>query len=135
MTPTVSFIVPVRNDAERLEVCLRSMRANVHAGAAIELIVVDNGSVDGSAEVARKAGAKVIRIEEAGVSHLRNVGAALGPVVALCKAEDLASRHDRVLDDPVQRAADHLFVPLGQVARGQPRLLAAQAPRRYEQRS
>ena len=85
---TVSFIVPVRNDAERLEVCLRSMRTNA-VGAAIELIVVDNGSVDRSAEVARKAGAKVIRIEGFGVAHLRNVGAAKasGEILAFVDAD------------------------------------------------
>jgi hypothetical protein len=43
-------------------------------------------------------------------------------VLALGEAENLAARDDRVLDDPVQRAADHLLVPLWQVARGHQRL-------------
>ena len=87
--PTVSFVVPVRNDAERLGVCLRSMRMNTHGGAPIELIVVDNGSVDRSPDVARKVGATVITIEGSGVSHLRNVGAAqaTGEILAFVDAD------------------------------------------------
>ena len=56
MKPRVSFIVPVRNDAARLETCLRSIAANSQRPDQIEIIVVDNGSTDDSPAVASKFG-------------------------------------------------------------------------------
>ena len=74
MSVALSFIVPVRNDAVRLRRCLDTIRANV-AAAPAEIIVVDNGSVDDSAAVARDAGARVLVMPEVRVSVLRNAGA------------------------------------------------------------
>jgi glycosyltransferase involved in cell wall biosynthesis len=73
--PRVSFIIPVRNDAARLEVCLRSVHRNSHAPGQIEIVVVDNGSTDGSSKVALAFGAKVVPVEAVRVSELRNRGA------------------------------------------------------------
>jgi glycosyltransferase involved in cell wall biosynthesis len=75
-SPRISFIVPVRNDAARLETCLRSILGNGHAPGQIEIIVVDNGSTDRSAEAAATLGARVITIGHGRVSELRNRGAA-----------------------------------------------------------
>jgi len=74
--PMVSFVIPVKNDAERLDRCLASIRTVSH-GHPIELIVVDNGSGDGSPETARRHGAVVLDVPEARVSELRNRGAAM----------------------------------------------------------
>lgn len=72
--PVLSFVVPVRNDADHLRRCLASIRAS--AGAlAFEVIVVDNGSTDDSAEVARTAGARVLVMPERRVADLRNAAA------------------------------------------------------------
>ena len=46
----ISFIIPVRDDADHLERCLRSIRTSA-AGVAHEIIVVDNGSRDDSVGV------------------------------------------------------------------------------------
>src|SRR5262245_37678187 len=73
----MSFVVPVRNDAERLETCLRSISRNSHGANQLEVIVVDNGSTDDSAAVARRLGAEVISIDHARVAELRNQGARL----------------------------------------------------------
>lgn len=75
MKPRVSFVVPVRNDAVRLETCLRSIALNSHGSHQIEVIVVDNGSTDDSVAVARRCGADVLSIEHARVAELRNQGA------------------------------------------------------------
>ena len=77
MKPRVSFVVPVRNDAVRLETCLRSIALNSHGSHQIEVIVVDNGSTDDSVAVARRCGAEVLSIENARVAELRNRGAQL----------------------------------------------------------
>src|SRR5688500_3522936 len=53
----VSVVVPARNEAERIEPCLLGLLADqgLH-----EVIVVDDGSTDGTAEVAGRAGAAVV---------------------------------------------------------------------------
>ena len=88
-SPTVSFVVPVRNDAARLEVCLRSIQANGLAGSRIEIIVVDNGSTDGSDTVARRHGALVLHSDASSVAELRNLGAARasGEILAFVDAD------------------------------------------------
>lgn len=90
MKPLVSFVVPVRNDAARLETCLRSVLLNGHGSHQIEIIVVDNGSTDDSAAVARRAGAEVLSIENARVAELRNQGArrARADVLAFIDADN-----------------------------------------------
>jgi GT2 family glycosyltransferase len=88
VTPRFSFIVPVRNDAARLARCLRSIRAN-RGAVNIEIVVVDNGSTDGSTQVARRFGASVRVIPNGRVSGLRNQGArhAAGDVLAFVDAD------------------------------------------------
>ena len=88
--PRVSFIVPVRNDAARLETCLRSILGNGLPANTFEIIVADNGSSDDSVDVARRHGAKVIVVAGVRVSALRNVAArrATGDILAFVDADN-----------------------------------------------
>ena len=52
MTPLVSVVVPTRDAGRTIETCLRSIRAQTWP--ALELIVVDNGSVDATWAVAER---------------------------------------------------------------------------------
>jgi glycosyltransferase involved in cell wall biosynthesis len=61
----VSIIIPVFNEAEKLAEMLHKIRALQLAGS--EIIVVDDGSTDGSAKIAIETGANVIR-------HPYNIG-------------------------------------------------------------
>src|SRR5262245_66245884 len=90
MKPRVSFIVPVRNDAARLETCLRSMTSNSQTPDHLQHIVVDNGSTDHSPAVALLFGAEVLPIEQARVATLRNQGArhARADVLAFIDADN-----------------------------------------------
>jgi glycosyltransferase involved in cell wall biosynthesis len=105
--PLVSFVIPVRNDAVRLERCLASIAANAYPRERIEIVVVDNNSTDGSAAAARRQGAIVLQSSERSVAALRNKGAraALGGIIAFVDADheidqDWVATAVDVLSDP-----------------------------------
>jgi glycosyltransferase involved in cell wall biosynthesis len=85
-TPEVSFVMPCLNEAETIGRCVeaawRCVRENGLAG---EVIVADNGSTDGSADLARAAGARVVAVPVRGVGAaiMAGVEAARGPFVIL----------------------------------------------------
>ena len=58
----ISVVVPARDEAARIGPCLAGLLADpdVH-----EVLVVDDGSTDGTADVARRAGARVVTAGEA----------------------------------------------------------------------
>jgi cellulose synthase/poly-beta-1,6-N-acetylglucosamine synthase-like glycosyltransferase len=84
----LSFIVPVRNDADHLRRCLSSINESAQA-LPFELIVADNGSTDESARVGQAAGARVLSLPKLRVSSLRNAAArvARGDVLAFIDAD------------------------------------------------
>lgn len=68
----VSFVMPCLNEAETIERCVQAAQRCIREhNLAGEVVVGDNGSTDGSQELARKAGARVIPIP------VRGYGAAL----------------------------------------------------------
>jgi len=73
--PLLSFIVPVRDAADHLGQCLRSIRACT-ADIPAEVIVVDNGSIDDSVSVASESGARVLSMPGR-VAELRNAATRL----------------------------------------------------------
>lgn len=82
-TPEISVIVPVWNDARRLALCLEALAAQTFPAARFEVIVIDNGSTDGSGDVARAAaasegGPRIVALEEPepGSYHARARGLA-----------------------------------------------------------
>ena len=87
--PDVSFVVPVRDDAERLKHCLRGILRN-HSGVGIEVIVADNGSTDGSAGVARAERAVVLDLPDSRLGELRNRAAAFarGRILAFVDSDN-----------------------------------------------
>ncbi|MGH7250381.1 MAG: glycosyltransferase, partial [Nitrospiraceae bacterium] len=66
----VSIVMPCLNEADTLEACItKAQRALRESGIAGEVIVADNGSTDGSAEIAARLGARVVRVGERGYGH------------------------------------------------------------------
>lgn len=73
---TISVVIPVYNSADTLQRCLTSVAASRRPPD--ECIVVDDGCTDGSAEIARSFGARVVCVPNGptGPGNARNVGAA-----------------------------------------------------------
>ncbi|HEV7525671.1 MAG TPA: glycosyltransferase family 2 protein [Acidimicrobiia bacterium] len=73
----LTILMPCLNEAETVATCVRAARAWLAgAGVAGEVLVADNGSTDGSQELAGAAGARVVSVTTAGY------GAALGGGIA-----------------------------------------------------
>ncbi len=89
-TPAVSVIIPTHSRPRLLPRAVESARA---AGTSVEVVVVDDGSTDETAEVCRAlAGVKCVRLEQnQGVASARNVGllASSAPFVAFLDDDDL----------------------------------------------
>jgi Glycosyl transferase family 2 len=85
----MAFVIPVRNDARRLQVCLNSLRAAA-GSAPHDVLVLDHGSTDTSADAARALGARVITHVGGNVAALRNLGAraTTAPLVAFIDADN-----------------------------------------------
>lgn len=89
MTPVVSVIVPVYNAAAYLQQCIESILGQT--GVALELILVDDGSTDGSTDIClRTESARYVRTGGVGVSAARNAGldVATGKWITFVDADD-----------------------------------------------
>jgi cellulose synthase/poly-beta-1,6-N-acetylglucosamine synthase-like glycosyltransferase len=86
--PPLTVVIPVCNGGRDFERCLRRLRAS--SWTDFELVVVDDGSTDGSAALAESFGARVVRHERAlGPAAARNAGAeaARAPIVFFLDAD------------------------------------------------
>jgi len=73
----VSVVIPARNEVPSIWETVRTVRAQARPGVELEILVVDDGSDDGTPEVARAAGARVILMSPGGnPAAARNRGAA-----------------------------------------------------------
>ncbi len=103
----ISVVIPAYNAAHFLPRCLKSVFAQTLAPA--EIIVVDDGSTDDTADVAKKLGACVVSRPNGGLSAARNTGvrSSSSDWIALLDADDLWSpdklrlQAERVQDDTV----------------------------------
>jgi glycosyltransferase involved in cell wall biosynthesis len=95
-SPLVSVIVPVWNDAIGLARCLLGLRSQSYPNSRLQLIVVDNGSSDGSFEVAQSfAEATVLCERKPGSYAARNAGLqrAQGAYVAFIDSDCIPSQN------------------------------------------
>src|SRR5437763_6463379 len=86
----VSVVIPCLNEAGTIEECVRRARQALSAGQLIgEVIVVDNGSGDGSGELAARAGASVVLEPERGYgsAYLAGFTAARGRYIVMADAD------------------------------------------------
>jgi glycosyltransferase involved in cell wall biosynthesis len=88
--PFLSIVLPCLNEARTLPACLLEARAALdEAGLDGEILVADNGSTDGSRELARSHGARVVEVAARGYGHALRAGiaAARGPYVLMGDAD------------------------------------------------
>jgi glycosyltransferase involved in cell wall biosynthesis len=87
----LSVVMPCLNERDTVGVCVRKAVATLReAGIPGEVIVADNGSNDGSVEVAQAEGAKVINIKEKGYGNALKGGilASRGEYVLMADSDD-----------------------------------------------
>jgi len=90
----ISFVVPAHNEERLLPETLRSIRSAAGAvGMPFEVVVADDGSTDGTGEIASAFGARVVRIEARQIAVARNAGAraSRGEVLVFVDADTLIS--------------------------------------------
>src|SRR5919198_973239 len=71
----LSIVIPCLNEAKTLPACIeKGLRAIERLGLRGEVVVSDNGSTDGSVELALRLGARVVRCPERGYGNALRFG-------------------------------------------------------------
>lgn len=85
----ISVVIPARDAANTIKDCLEAVLSQKKIDFDYEVIVVDDGSRDNTAEIAESLGVKVIRQLNAGPGAARNSGvnAAQGEIIAFTDAD------------------------------------------------
>ncbi len=84
--PLISVVIPAFNEESLLPRTLLSLERQDYQGD-YEIIVVDNGSQDDTADVARRYGATVVSCPQRGVVHARQAGAAVARGTIIVQAD------------------------------------------------
>ena len=70
IAPELSIVMPCLNEAETLGTCIQKAQAFLHRYQVTgEIVVADNGSTDGSQEIATLMGARVVHVEAKGYGN------------------------------------------------------------------
>jgi len=85
----LSIVIPAYNEEKYLPSCLRAVREQTYPADGYEIIVVDNGSTDATARIARGFGVRVVEEPVKGIARARQVGfeAARGEIIASTDAD------------------------------------------------
>src|SRR5437870_3516879 len=90
-TLEVSVVIPCLNESETIAICIRKAKAAMERdGISGEVIVVDNGSTDGSDLIAAEEGARVINETRRGYgnAYLAGFAAAGGRFIVMADGDD-----------------------------------------------
>src|SRR3989440_13010303 len=87
----VSVLMPCLNEAETLGTCINKAKSSLkNLGVNGEVIIADNGSTDGSQDIARSLGARVVNVERKGYGNalMRGNATARGEYVIMGDSDD-----------------------------------------------
>ena len=87
----LTILMPCLNEAETLETCIRKAKGYLdRAGIAGEVLIADNGSNDGSQDIARRLGARVIAVpvKGYGAALIAGIADAKGRFVIMGDSDD-----------------------------------------------
>jgi glycosyltransferase involved in cell wall biosynthesis len=113
----LSVVVPVLDMAESIGACLEALVTQSLPREQFEVIVVDNGSTDGTRDVVQRYPVTLLREPIPGACNARNTGirAASGPFVAFTDADCVPSR-GWLRQLALACASDHVDVVAGPLA-------------------
>lgn len=117
MSPLVSIIVPVYNTVEYVEECIQSILSQTYRN--VELILVNDGSTDGSGEICKKyeSSPKVIYIEQDNLgptaARRRGVEESHGEWIMFVDSDDMLSFN---AIDSFLAASDGVDIVVGRVS-------------------
>jgi glycosyltransferase involved in cell wall biosynthesis len=115
----LTILMPCLNEAATVGTCIAKARGFLaRTGIRGEVLVADNGSEDGSLELAEKAGARVVRVAERGygAALAAGIGAASGRYVIMGDADD--SYDFSRLDDFVEKLREGYPLVMGNRFKG-----------------
>ena len=87
----LTILMPCLNEAETLEICINKAMASLkNLAIAGEVLIADNGSTDGSQEIAQSLGARVVQVERKGYGNalMRGIASARGKYVIMGDSDD-----------------------------------------------
>ncbi|MGW4639150.1 glycosyltransferase family 2 protein [Sphaerisporangium sp. NPDC004334] len=87
----LTVVMPCLNEAETVETCVRkALACMAEQGIEGEVVIADNGSTDGSQQLARDAGARVVHVDAKGYGNalMGGIRAARGRYVIMGDADD-----------------------------------------------
>jgi len=91
MNPELSIVMPCLNEAETLSICIQKARLFFEKEKVNgEVIIADNGSTDGSIEIAKSNGATVVNVPLKGYGNalIGGINAANGKYIIMADADD-----------------------------------------------
>jgi glycosyltransferase involved in cell wall biosynthesis len=87
----LTILMPCLNEAETLAICISKAKASLENLAIVgEVLIADNGSTDGSQQIANRLGARVVQVERKGYGNalMRGIATARGKYVIMGDSDD-----------------------------------------------
>lgn len=87
----LTIVIPCLNEAETLAICIEKARMGIErAGVRGEIVIADNGSTDGSIEIAKNAKVRLVPVKDKGYGNalLGGIAAAQGKWIIMGDADD-----------------------------------------------